>query len=145
MAAMPPPDDRSNAAEASLGALLIRLRSERGLSQKEAASRADIDASTLSRLEKGERGVSREVLDRICSVLALDRQQRLGVLVAAGFLTPDDARVLADKDVALLATLLGDPSVPDHERQILRQYVTLALLYARARGFTKATLNEAAE
>jgi transcriptional regulator with XRE-family HTH domain len=50
-----------------LGRLLARLREKRGLAQKQAAHLAEIDGSTLSRLESGDRGVSREVLDRIAT------------------------------------------------------------------------------
>jgi transcriptional regulator with XRE-family HTH domain len=69
-----------------LGRVLTRLRNERGLAQKQVAHLAEIDGSTLSRLESGERGVSQEVLDRICAALQLNRREQLEVLVAAGFL-----------------------------------------------------------
>ena len=68
----------------ALGRLLIRLRNERGLAQKQVARLADIDGSTLSRLESGDRGVSREVLDRICDVLELDRHEQLEFLPPPG-------------------------------------------------------------
>jgi transcriptional regulator with XRE-family HTH domain len=119
----------------SLGALLTRLRTERGLVQKHVARLSEIDGSTLSRLEKGERGVSREVIERICSVLHLDRPQRLAVLVAAGFLTEDAANLLADDDLARLARLLSDRSTSPDDAATLRQFLTLALAFARARGY----------
>src|ERR687893_2036804 len=97
-----------------LGRLLTRLRNDRGLAQKQVARLAEIDNSTLSRLESGDRGVSREVLDRICDVLELDRHERLDLLTAAGFLNQDAARFLADDDLAQLARLLHAPAVgPD--------------------------------
>jgi transcriptional regulator with XRE-family HTH domain len=105
------------------------------LVQKQAAQLADIDGSTLSRLESGERGVSREVLDRICAVLELDRRQRLDVLVAAGFLTEEAARFLADEELARLAELLTDGRTQPHDAATLRQFVQLALAYAEARGY----------
>jgi transcriptional regulator with XRE-family HTH domain len=119
----------------SLGTLLTSLRIERGLAQKHVARLAEIDGSTLSRLEKGERGVSREVLDRISSVLGLNERQRLTVLVAAGFLTEDAARLLADEDLSRFARLLTDPSTSPDDAGILRQFLTLALAYANARGY----------
>jgi transcriptional regulator with XRE-family HTH domain len=118
-----------------LGALLTRLRNERGLAQKHVASLAEIDNSTLSRLESGDRGVSREVLDRICDVLDLDRHERLDVLTAAGFLNQDAARLLADDDVAQLARLLHTPTVEPDDAQLLRQYIRLALAHAKALGY----------
>ena len=118
-----------------LGPLLTRLRTERGLAQKHVASLAEIDNSTLSRLESGDRGVSREVLDRLCDVLDLDRHERLDVLTAAGFLNQDAARLLADDDVAQLARLLHAPAVEPDDAQLLRQYIRLALAHAKALGY----------
>jgi len=118
-----------------LGQLLTRLRSERGLAQKEVAHLAEINNSTLSRLESGDRGVSREVLDRLCEVLELDRHQRLEVLTAAGFLNQDTARLLADDDMAQLARLLTAPAVSPDDAILLRQYVRLALAHAKALGY----------
>ena len=119
----------------ALGRLLVRLREKRGLAQKQAAHLAEIDGSTLSRLESGGRGVSREVLDRICDALDLDRREQLDVLVAAGFLTEEAARLLADDDVALLARLLTDENIAMGHSLLLREYVRLALAHARALGY----------
>ena len=119
----------------ALGRLLIRLRNERGLAQKQVARLADIDGSTLSRLESGDRGVSREVLDRICDVLELDRHEQLEVLTAAGFMNQDAAQLLADDDVARLARLLHAPGVEPGDALLLRQYIRLALAHAKALGY----------
>ena len=118
-----------------LGPLLTRLRNDRGLAQKRVANLAEIDNSTLSRLESGDRGVSREVLDRICDVLELDRHERLDVLTAAGFLNQDAAQILADDDVAQLARLLHAPTVDPNDARLLRQYIQLALAHAKALGY----------
>lgn len=118
-----------------LGPLLLQLRTERGLGQKQVAELAAIDNSTLSRLESGGRGVSRETLDRLCDVLALDRRQRLKVMVAAGFLSDEMARVLADADLSRLGNLITDPAVDPEDAARLRQFITLALAYAEARGY----------
>jgi transcriptional regulator with XRE-family HTH domain len=115
--------------------LLVRLRTDRGLAQKQVAKLAEIDNSTLSRLESGDRGVSRDVLDRICTVLRLDRREQLDVLVAAGFLTVEAAQLLADEELSRLARLLLDPTLPEVHSRVLRQYVALALAHARALGY----------
>ena len=118
-----------------LGELLSQLRNERSLAQNRVAQSAGIDGSTLSRLEKGERGVSRDVLDRICEALGLDRRDRLDVFVAADFLTPEAANLLADAELSQLGMLLTRPELaPDHAT-LLRQYVTLALSHAQALGY----------
>jgi transcriptional regulator with XRE-family HTH domain len=118
-----------------LGRLLTRLRNERGVAQKRVAQLAEIDGSTLSRLESGDRGVTREVLDRVCDVLALDRRERLEVLAAAGFLNQDAAQILSDDDVARVARLLHAPEVEPADALLLRQYLRLALAHARALGY----------
>ena len=125
----------SSGPSEDLGRLLVRLRTDRGIAQKQVAQLAEIDGSTLSRLESGDRGVSREVLDRICAVLELTPRERLDVLVAAGFLTDEAARLLADRDLARLARLLTDPLLPAADALLLRQYVVLALAHARALGY----------
>jgi transcriptional regulator with XRE-family HTH domain len=48
---------------------LRRLREARGLNRKALAGSAGIDPSTMTRLEKGERGPSREVVDRLADAL----------------------------------------------------------------------------
>jgi transcriptional regulator with XRE-family HTH domain len=118
-----------------LGHVLVRLREERGLSQKQVADLAEISNSTLSRLESGDRGVSREVLDRICAVLELDRHEELDLLTAAGFLNQDAAQILADDEVAQIARLLHAPTVSPEDAKLLRQYVRLALAHAKALGY----------
>jgi len=118
-----------------LGPLLTRLRDERGLSQKQVAQSARISNSTLSRLESGERGVSREVIDRISDVLKLDRHERLDILTAAGFLAQDTAQLLADDDLAQLARLLHADAIEPDDALLLRQYIRLALAHAKALGY----------
>jgi transcriptional regulator with XRE-family HTH domain len=115
--------------------LLVRLRDERGLSQKEVAHLAEISNSTLSRLESGDRGVSREVLDRICAVLELGRHEELDLLTAAGFLNQDAAQLLADDDLAQLARLLHSDATEPGDALLLRQYIRLALAHAKALGY----------
>ena len=121
----------------ALGQLLARLRSVRGFGQKQLADLAGIDNSTLSRLESGGRGVSREVLDRLCAALGLSRQEELEVMVAADLLSPEAARLLADQDLVRLGELLLDPAVDLDDARHLRQFLELALAFADARGYRK--------
>ncbi|MBA2595268.1 MAG: helix-turn-helix transcriptional regulator [Chloroflexia bacterium] len=129
-------DPRATAGPSEdLGPLLVRLRTERGLAQKQVARSAEINGSTLSRLESGERGVSREILERIGVVLNLDRQDRLNLLVAAGFLTDDAGRLLADESLARFARVLSDPATLPGDIVVLRGFLELALAHARALGY----------
>jgi len=125
-----------------LGPLLIQFRSERGLAQKEVARQAEIDGSTLSRLENGGRGVSREVLDRIAGALRLDTMDRLSLHVAAGFLDADTARLLADPDLTELAAIITAPETTPRDAARLRLFVTLALEHAAALGYPVRTAQD---
>lgn len=118
----------------TLGPLLLRLRTDRGLGQKQVAALAGIDNSTLSRLESGGRGVGRETLDRLCDVFALDRAQRIEVMAAAGFLSDTMARVLADEDLYRLGEILTRETIDPDVATTLRQFLKLALTYADATG-----------
>lgn len=118
----------------SLGSLLLRFRTERRLPQNQVAVAAGINNSTLSRLESGERGISRDILDRLCRVLDLTAHEELEVLTAAGFLTEAAAEFLADDQLVRLGRLLHSPRIASHDADTLRQFVELALRYAEARG-----------
>ena len=50
---------------------LRELRTQRGLTLEEVASRADIDVSTLSRLESGKRRLALDHLPRLASALSV--------------------------------------------------------------------------
>ena len=128
-------DSPSQENGSTLGALLTRLRNERGLVQKQVAQLAGIDGSTLSRLEHGDRGASREVLEQISTALGLDTRERLDLLVAARVLTEADARLLADPDLVRLAAIFNLPGLAPEDNVRLRQHLELALAYAEARGY----------
>jgi transcriptional regulator with XRE-family HTH domain len=134
------PDSRlASGPNEELGRLLAQLRGDRGIAQKQLARLADIDNSTLSRLESGGRGVSRDVLDRICAALGLSGDEQLQVLVAADLLPPEAARVLADPELVRFSELLVSPSVDPADALRLRQFLDLALAFADARGYHQSS------
>ena len=59
------------------GAKLKRLRLEKGLSQEKLALKSGIDRTYLPGIEKGERNVSIEVLERLAKALDLKPSQLL--------------------------------------------------------------------
>ena len=69
-----------------LGRELRRLRKERKLSVAEVASRSDLDAQELARIERGESRVGLETLFRLLSAFEVEPHE-LELLAAAG----DDA------------------------------------------------------
>ena len=56
----------------SFGDKIKLLRLEKGYSQEELASRAGIDRTYISDIEKGERNVSLKIIEKLA--LALDRE-----------------------------------------------------------------------
>ena len=105
------------------------------MAQRALAEAADADASTISRIEKGERGVSRELVDRVADALAATAEERLRLLQAAGFLPPLVESLAAEPDLAALASLFKRSDLEDGHRALLLDYVRLALAHARALGY----------
>lgn len=128
-------DERARPSNPAFGHALRPLREARGLNQRRLASLAEVDASTISRLESGGRGVSKEVVDRLAHALGTSNDQYGDLLRAAGFL-PDQAAILLDEpDLARLSQLLADDNVSDTDRETLRAYLRLALSHAAALGY----------
>jgi transcriptional regulator with XRE-family HTH domain len=69
---------------AAFGALLHRLRTERGLSMTRLAERSDVSRSHVIHVERG-RGVSREVAAALAAGLGLGGVDTARLLIAAGF------------------------------------------------------------
>jgi len=132
---MPPTDGRQPPAHPEFGPLLTELRQARGMAQRALAEAADADASTISRIEKGERGVSRELVDRVADALGATAEERLRLLQAAGFLPPLVESLAAEPDLAALAALFKRSDLEDRHRALLLDYVRLALAHARALGY----------
>jgi transcriptional regulator with XRE-family HTH domain len=117
------------------GPALARLRETRGLAKKELARRAGLDASTITRLESGERGVTRETVERLANALDATQKEELDLLGKAGFLADEAVELLAEPELARLAALLARPDLqPDH-RALLVRHLRLALDHAAALGY----------
>ena len=114
---------------------LRRLRESRGFTRKALAGYAEVDPSTMTRLEKGERGPSREVVDRLANALSATLTEEHALLRAAGFLTDEAAELLDEPEVARLATLLARDDIPPDHRSLLLRHVRLALDTAALLGY----------
>lgn len=62
----------------SLGEKLMRLRTERGLSQEEFAEKAGLDRTYISGLERGKRNPSFLALERLAKALEIPAGELLG-------------------------------------------------------------------
>ena len=132
------PRRRGPATPEDLGPTVAALRVARGLSRKQTADRADIDSSTLYRIETGDRGASREVLERLATALEASPQERDELLATAGYRPDDPTSLLADEDLSRLYAILSDPRVSGEDRTILLDYIRLAVRHAEALGYGEA-------
>jgi len=105
------------------GQTLKHLRESRELSQSRVADLADFDHSYVSRLESGARTPTRDAVSRLADALRLDPAATDALLHAAGFLNGDDPALLHDDDLRDLAAVLGDPTLPDDYRRLVRTNV----------------------
>jgi len=130
------PDQASDSSAApGFAAELKRLREARGLTRKALAGLAYVDPSTMTRLEKGERGPSREVVDRLATALGATLGEEHALLRAAGFLTDEAAELLDEPELARIAALLARHDLaPDH-RALLIRHLRLALDLAVLLGY----------
>lgn len=119
----------------AFGPSLTRLRESRGLTQKQLAESGAIDPSTISRLESGGRGPSREVVDRLAEALDASAEEHNVLLAAAGLLPENPAYLLGEPDLARLSAVLSDARLTPFDRRTLLTYVELALGHAEALGY----------
>lgn len=70
-------------SDAVLGQVLAKLRADKGLKQSDVANALGIGASTLSRIEKGESGLSTAQLRLAAKALSVTPQQILDMAEAA--------------------------------------------------------------
>lgn len=124
------------------GAVLRELRERTGLSQSGLARQAGLNASFVNRLESGQRGADRAVVDTLTRALGLGPGDADRLLVASLGLAPEQERrllagsQLADEVVRLgpddatlrrVAAALSDPTLPAEERDDLRRAVEISL------------------
>ena len=114
---------------------LRRQRESRGLTRKALAGLANVDPSTMTRLENGERGPSREVVERLAGALSASLTEEHALLRTAGFLTDEAAELLDEPEVARLATLLARDDIPPDHRSLMLRHVRLALDTAAVLGY----------
>lgn len=128
-------DRRAPEAAAQFGSVLRRLREQRGLNRKELARRIGRDPSTITRLEAGERGVSRDLVEDLARELDLPAADHFELLTSAGLLSEETAALLEEPVLSQLTRLLTESAMPPRDRELLLRYVELALMHAAALGY----------
>ena len=112
----------------NLGRALQAARQASGLSQSRLAQRAHLNHSTISRIESGNRGATRNVLLQLSRAMALSPDARDRLLLAANFRPVDDLAVIADEPVVReLVTWLRSPEVPAEKKTQVRECIQTIL------------------
>ena len=104
----------------TFGTLLIRHRTQRGLSQPKLAKRCDLNHTCLSRLEHGNRHPTRETVERLIAGLDLTDSEATAFRSAAGFLNAGDGVVMRPV-LTEIDQALSDPALPDAVAVTIRQ------------------------
>lgn len=128
-------ETRNPIEQPGFGPALRRLREARGLSKADVARRCGVDPSHITRLEQSERGVSRDLVEKLATALEAARREELELLQEAGFLSPETTQLLLQPELARLSALLaGEDLAPAHRELLVRQ-LRLALDSAAALGY----------
>lgn len=114
----------------TVGQVMARLRSQRGLSQNRLAEAADFDHSYISRLESGKRPPTRDALERISLALGLNHADHKLLVNAGGYLSRHEATKERDMDALLL--LLDDEAIRVDIREAIRLSLAGALTILQA-------------
>ncbi len=125
----------AGAPQGAFGAVLRRLRTERGWTQSFLAQRAGLDHSAVSKLESGVWRPRRATVERLIAALWLEWREGDALRVAAGYLPSVAAELLVtDEAVWELARYLADERVPPLRREEVRLAVRALLRQAQGEG-----------
>ncbi|MBA2518108.1 MAG: helix-turn-helix domain-containing protein [Chloroflexia bacterium] len=126
---------RAPATASEFGRVLTKLRGQHRLKQQDLAKQIGRSKSTISRLESGERGVSRELVDELAEALVTTTAERLELLQAAGLLSEETVALLEEPELTRLSRLLSQANLLPRDRRLLLRYIELALEHAAALGY----------
>ena len=115
------PRSLRKSAFAGLGQALKALRQRRGLSAAEAARRAGLDPSNLTKYERDAKGIKAATLDRILAGYVATLEELAAVLIevqggpAVRWIVPGK---LSEADLLLMKRIvLGDKDAPDEPKE----------------------------
>jgi len=134
-----------------IGSRIKQERERQNLSQKELASKTDINVSVMNRIESGERSVRDDEILKISNILNVTTDYLLGNETPAKFkpqLTDKDKKDIAKQVEDMLDGLDADNpisfqldgnEIDDDTRELLRQSLQNALEFARLKAKEKFT------
>lgn len=92
-----------NDFQKTVGIELRRLRTQRRVSQREAAQRMGMTPSVLSRKERGVLSITRDDIEKVIALLDLDQDEALRLWILAGYLPEPGGIQIYDGDLRSLA------------------------------------------
>lgn len=107
--------------------LLVKLREERNLSKAELAKRADLDPSSITRFEQGQRAPERSSIVQIADAMVLPAMDRDRLLASAGF----RSEIWDDQSLVDLVILLNDDAIDSQARSEVRSVLKMATAFLR--------------
>jgi transcriptional regulator with XRE-family HTH domain len=107
--------------------LLAAMREARSWSKADLAKRADLDPSTITRLEQGSRKPDRETVVQLAEAMALPVADRDRLLAAGGYRSD----TWDDPELIEIAALLADPSIAPPVRHDIRTMLRVAISHGR--------------
>ncbi len=107
--------------------LLLKLREERGLSKAELAKRAELDPSSITRFEQGQRAPERATIMQIADAMVLPGIDRDRLLASAGF----RSELWDDPAMVDLVLLLNDDGIDRQARAEVRSVLKMASAFLR--------------
>lgn len=107
--------------------LLLKLREERNLSKAELAKRSNLDPSSITRFEQGQRAPERLSIVQIADAMVLPAMDRDRLLASAGF----RSEIWDDPNLVDLVILLNDDSIDPQARSEVRSVLKMSTAFLR--------------
>lgn len=107
--------------------VLRDLRAQRHLSQSELTRRADVDHSSVSRIESGSRAPSLDMVNRLSTALDLTIDDHNRLLIAAGFM-PDELPLIVDERLHRISAVLESWEVSLETKTAIGDLLEVAIL-----------------
>jgi transcriptional regulator with XRE-family HTH domain len=131
----PASETRNPVDQPAFGPALRALRESRGRSKADVARACGVDPSHVTRLEQSERGVSRDLVEKLARALDATKREELDLMQAAGFLSSETAQLLMQPDLARLSALLAGNNLAADHRALIERHLRLAIDTAAALGY----------
>jgi transcriptional regulator with XRE-family HTH domain len=96
-----------------IGAQLRKLREAKGIPLRKAAALIDIDVAILSKMERGERRLNKEVIEKLAKLYDQEAEELLVL-----FLSDKIVYEIGDDDLALKAMMVAEKEIK-YKRQTL--------------------------